>query len=74
MRILNVKYPHVYVYCSPVKIFKRLCSNSHAGLTLDITVTKNTGHLNEHYKVHLFVLSAFFAVQQSDDFVFLTAF
>ena len=55
-------------------MFTRLCSNSHAGLTLDITVTKINGLLNEHSKVHLFFLSAFFAVQKSDDFVFLTAF
>jgi len=54
-------------------MFPRLCFVSHADLTLDTKVTTNTEHLNEHYKVHVFVLSALFAVQQSDDFVLLTA-
>jgi len=54
-------------------MFTRLCSISDTNLTFDVTVTTKNVHLNEHYKVHVFVLSAFYAEQQSDDFVLLTA-
>jgi len=61
-----------YVYCSTVQMFTRLGSISDTNLTFDITVTTKNVRPNARYKVHAFVLSAFYAVQHSDDFVLQT--
>jgi hypothetical protein len=44
-----------YVYCSTVQMFTQLGSISDINLTFDVRVTTNKEHLNEHYKVRIFV-------------------
>jgi hypothetical protein len=51
----NFNYPTVYVRCTIFQMFNRLRSVSDITLTFDVTVTTNSGHLNEHYTGHVFV-------------------